>query len=579
MTHFRTQILVIATRRLFRSSEGALIGLAIGVGLVAGLATLLQSGIAHFMQRLLYGLDVARLSAETAVSPWSLVALPAGGLALAWFTRVMRSRNRAPIDVVEANALHGGAIPMHDSLTVSGQTMLSNGAGASVGLEAAYAQIGGGIASVIGQWLRLRRNDMRVLVGAGAGAAVGAAFGAPLTGAFYAFEIVIGAYTPAAIAPVAAAALSASLVVRASHAPVYLIAIPSAHAIRTVDYFLFGALGIFCSLIGIILIQTVTLVEIRVRRSSIPDFWRPVVGGLLLMPIAWVSPQALSAGHGALHIDLTARVTLSFLVLVFLLKILASTISLGFGFRGGLFFASLFLGSLAGQIFADLINMVPGATPVDATDAALVGMAAMAVAVVGGPMTMSMLVLESTHDFALTAVAITAALCSGTIARETFGFSFSTWRLHTRGETIRSARDVGWVKTLTAGRMMRRGVPTVDPATSINEFRRRFPLGSTSRIVLASSDDRYEGVVTTSAAYAPGVDGDAEIASLAGTMDCTVRPEDNIAIVMKTFEEREVDDLVVVDPERRVLGVLSEKYVRRRYTEEVEKAYRDLFGE
>ena len=89
-------------------------------------------------------------------------------------------------------------------------------------------------------------------------------------------------------------------------------------------------------------------------------------------------------------------------------------------------------------------------------DAALVGMAALAVAVVGGPMTMAMLVLEATHDFSLTGAVLAASLVASTLVRELFGYSFSTWRLHLRGETIKSARDVGWVKTLTAGRMMRR---------------------------------------------------------------------------------------------------------------------------
>lgn len=106
---------------------------------------------------------------------------------------LVQGRRWAAIDVVEANALHGGRIPVRDTLLVSIQTLLSNGCGASVGLEAAYAQSGGGIASWIGQRLRLRRADLRILVGAGTGAALAAAFGAPLAGAFYAFEIVIGA--------------------------------------------------------------------------------------------------------------------------------------------------------------------------------------------------------------------------------------------------------------------------------------------------------------------------------------------------------------------------------------------------
>ncbi|WP_163754629.1 chloride channel protein, partial [Proteus mirabilis] len=115
---------------------------------------------------------------------------------------------------VEANALHGGRIPARDTATVVGTTLLSNGFGASVGLEAAYAQAGGGLASLLGQRIKLRRSDLPTLMAAGAGAAVSAAFGAPLAGAFYAFEVVLGAYSTATVAPVMLAALAAAVLAR-----------------------------------------------------------------------------------------------------------------------------------------------------------------------------------------------------------------------------------------------------------------------------------------------------------------------------------------------------------------------------
>lgn len=571
--------LMTSLRRTFRSSEAALIVLAVAIGLCAGLLTVMQGAAAHFVQLLFYGSTVEHLSALSSIEPWRLLALPFGGAILASLSYAIRRRKSAPVDVVEANALHGGKIPMKDSLLVSVQTLISNGAGASVGLEAAYAQAGGGLASVVGQLLRLRRGDLRTLVGAGAGAAVGAAFGAPITGAFYAFEIVIGAYTPAAIAPVFAATIAAVVTIRKLQIPAYLIAVPSAQAIVTADYLLYALLGLACALVGIALMRAVTLIEVGVRRSFVPDPIRPIVGGMLLIPIAWISPQALSAGHGALHLDLTMQVSLIFLLEIFLLKMAASAISLGFGFRGGLFFASLFLGSIAGQLFAGLSSMIPGVVPLDPNDAALVGMAAMAVSVVGGPMTMSMLVLETTHDFALTGTAIAAALCASTFVRETFGFSFSTWRLHTRGETIRSARDIGWMKALTAGRLMRRGVPTAEGIITISEFRRRFPLGSTGRVVLTDAGGKYAGLVPTALAYGGSINADAPISSLAILADCALSADQNVSVLMKMFDEHEADDLVVVDDEGAVLGLVSEKYVRRRYLEEIEKSQRDLFGE
>ena len=571
--------LVTWLRRQLRASEAALIALALLLGSVAGLTTLAQEAIAHAIQRAFYGIGLDdHLSAAADIAPASLLALPIGALALAAFGYATRRRRNAPIDVVEANALHGGVIPIRDSLTVSAQTLISNGAGASVGLEAAYAQIGGGVASAVGQWLRLRRADLRVLVGACSGAAVGAAFGAPLTGAFYAFEIVIGAYTPAAIAPVATAALAAVVTARAIGAPPYLIVLPTAEPIVSTDYFLYASLGLVCAVVGIAFMRAVTLTEAAMRRSRIPDLARPFAGSLLLIPLALVSPQVLSGGHGALYVDLSMQVSLGFLAMIFVLKIIASVVSLGFGFRGGLFFASLFLGSLIGQLFAGLVSMIPGANMVSSGDAALIGMAALAVSIVGGPMTMSMLVLETTHDFALTSVALTASLCASTLVRETFGFSFSTWRLHTRGETIRSARDIGWVKNLTAGRMMRRDVPEVAEDATLAEFRRRFPLGSVRIVVATDAAGHYAGLVRVSAAFASDEEA-ATVASVATCRDVAVQPDQDVSAIMRLFEAQEVDDLAVVGEDGAILGLVGEKYVRRRYTEEIEKAQRELFGD
>ncbi|HWU03759.1 MAG TPA: chloride channel protein, partial [Novosphingobium sp.] len=143
-------------RRLFRRSQVPLGMLAVLVGLMAGLTSVLQGAAARLMQRLLYGMAPGeRLSAMDHISVMHLLALPLGGLLVTGAARLMRrgrAGRRAPIDVVEANALYGGDIPLRDSALVSAQTILSNGCGASVGLEAAYAQVGGGLAAITGQW-------------------------------------------------------------------------------------------------------------------------------------------------------------------------------------------------------------------------------------------------------------------------------------------------------------------------------------------------------------------------------------------------------------------------------------------
>ena len=583
MVRLRKSALVIAAarqRRRLRESEAAFILLAAVAGLAAGALTNVQQLIAHGIQSLLYGVTINRLSALGMIHhPWKLLALPVGGLMLMLFARGLRNRQRIPVDVVEANALHGGRIPFADNLVIASQTIISNGAGASVGLEAAYAQMGGGVASQLGQWFTLRRGDLRTLVGAGAGGAIGAAFGAPLTGAFYAFEIVIGNYTPAAIAPVMAAALSAVFVSRALGADPYLIATTAGRAFSVSDYLLYALLGLLCALFGMLIMRLVAFTELRVHGWRRIAGWKPVVGGLLLIPLAMLSPQTLSAGHGALHLDLLLRPALSFLAIVLLLKIAASVISLSFGFRGGLFFASLFLGSLIGQIFAGLVNLGPLGAFIDPNDAALVGMAALSVSIVGGPMTLAVLMLETTHDFALMGVVLTATLVSSAFTREMFGYSFSTWRLHLRGSTIRSPRDIGRLMTLTAGRIMRTDWTAVSQDMTVAEFRDRVPLGKTAKVILIDAEGHYRGIVPTAAAFHPDLDETSAVAGLATQSGIVLRRAMDIRSVLKLFDEASADELVVIDDDEQVIGVVTERHARRRYFEELEASQRELFGE
>ncbi|OAN67148.1 chloride channel protein [Sphingomonas sp. TDK1] len=575
---FRAVRAANSLRRQIRSNTLLFLLLAMGVGAAAGLAAIAIGQTARGMQRLLFGLAIGEhLSAASHIAPLRLLALPVGGALLGCTLWLLRRRKT--VDVVEANALHGGRIPARDTATVVGQTLLSNGFGASVGLEAAYAQAGGGLASLLGQRLKLRRADLRTLMAAGAGAGLGAAFGAPLTGAFYAFEIVLGAYTPAIVAPVVVASLTAATIARALGIHPYVISAGGAHPIGTADYLLYALLGVLCAGFGIALMRLVSLVEAGVRRSPITTAWAPLVGGVLMMPLALLSPQVLSSGHGALDINLAAQATIASLGLVILLKLLGSAVSLGFGFRGGLFFASLFLGALVGRFYQLALADVPGLHALTPDDAAVVGMAALAVAVVGGPMTMSLLVLEITHDFSITGVTIAATLIASTIVREAFGYSFSTWRLHLRGETLRSGRDVGWVRALTAMRMMRRDVSTIAADTDIATFRARFPLGSTKRVVLLDAKGHYAGIAETAAVWSPSADQAGRVGSMAKFVDSALSPDMTIAEVLEAFDASVADDLAVLSSDGQVLGLITESHARRRYAEELEKAQRDLYGE
>ena len=312
---------------------------------------------------------------------------------------------------------------------------------------------------------------------------------------------------------------------------------------------------------------------------------RPALGGCAMAGLAFITPQVLASGHGALGVDVGAHLTVAALVMLIGLKILASVVSLGFGFRGGLFFASLFLGALVGKLFAAVAAVVAPELGIDPTICILVGMSSFAVAVVGGPLTMSFLVLETTGDFLATTMVLAAAVVTGIAVRETFGYSFSTWRLHVRGETIRSAIDVGWMRTLTVGRMMQREPFSIPGDASLAELRRRYPLGSTQRVVVVDPDGRYQGVALTAEAYAFADRSEEEANKTAYDIahwgDSPLTPAMNIKQAVAVFDRTESEALGVVEDlvDRKVIGLLTEGYALRRYAEELDKARQGLGGD
>ena len=572
-------------RALVRADEIWLVVLSGLLGLAAGLAVAVMNIISQRVHEILFRLPPGqRLSSAMEVAPLNALLVPSlTGLTLGLIgLGLARWWPQRTVDAIEANALHGGRMEIGSSLVLVGQTLLSNGGGASVGLEAGYTQIGGALASRLGHMFRVRRSDMRLLVGCGAAAAIAGAFNAPLTGAFFAFELVIGTYSLSTLAPVVVAAIAAVGVVRLLGVESMDLGLQIPPSVDAVHYIPLLALAMICALVGVAIMRGVTLTESLFRRSGVSVWMRPAIGGLAVGLLALLTPQVLGAGHGALAVGIHAPYSLSLIAMLILLKSMASAISLGSGFRGGLFFASLFLGVLVGKLFAGIMAIVSVAHAAPEVVCAVVGMSALAVAIIGGPLTMSFLALEMTGSLPMTAAVLATSVISALTVRRTFGYSFATWRFHLRGESIRSAVDVGWMRNLTVGRMMRREVRTVRATTKLASFRRDFPLGSVERLVALGDEDRYAGIIWVSEAHASAnINPEQELTAILHHGGIMLLPSMTIREAVALFESSESDALAVVDSEEtgQVIGVLTEQYALRRYSDELDRRRRELSGE
>ena len=535
-------------RAFVRAHETSLVILAAVVGVIGGLVVSAMSAAVDMLHVALFDLNPGdRLSSQVAIDPLRALLVPSlGGFLLGVaFLLLSRWRPAREIDPIEANALHGGRMSFRGSVIVALETVWSSGVGASVGLEAGYTQLASGLGASLGRGFHLRRADQRLMVGCGTAAAIAGAFGAPLAGAFYAFELVIGGYTPASLTPVGVASVIGYFVAHA-FAPLSLgvsvgVGAGPVGDVLGRDLAVAALLGVFAALFGIAIMRGAGLCEALLSKIVSWPPLRPALGGVAVGCLALQTPQVLSSGHGALHFNGIVTMPLAFIGMVFVLKTMASVISLGAGFRGGLFFATLFLGAIGGRLFADGFDGIWPGLHLDPNVYAVIGMSALSASVIGGPLTMSFIALESTGDLWLTTVVLVAVIISTQITRELFGYSFATWRLHLRGETIRSAADVGWIRDLTVRRLMRPDVVTVNAAMPIAEFRAKFPPGSKTQVVAVDDAGHYAGMVVVAEAHAVDADPKKTLNSILHYPRVVLHPGMNIREAIAAFDVTEAE--------------------------------------
>jgi CIC family chloride channel protein len=559
-----------------RDSDLFLLVLAVGAGTAAGVGVVLIDMLLTGVRWLAYGIPRGGYLSDIDLGPARVLMMPVlGGLLVGLSAALLRRwRTREVVDAIEANALFGGRMSVGDSLGLVGVTLLSGGFGASVGLEAGYTQLGAALASRLARSLGLRRDDVRTLVGCGAAGAIAAAFNAPLTGSFYAFELIIGAYTLQILAPVGIAALIGALVVRGLIGSNPIFVVGHEIVISVSDYVAFFCVGLASAGLGIVVMRGVTSTEALFRSVAVPRWARPGLGGILIGAIALPFPEILGSGHGGIMHVLHSGFDLPFLAGLIVAKIIASAVSIGSGFRGGLFSTSLFLGSLFGNLFGMMLMRLGPGLGVDPLIYTLVGMGAVAAAIVGAPMTMIMIVLETTGDFTATIGVMVGVVTAAIAVRHWFGYSFATWRFHLRGLSIRSPEDVGWIDEMLVGPMMRRDPAVIAADSPLGELHRHFPAGSIRQVFVVDDRGGLCGTVDPNEAIPAIGDGAVRtVRDLVTKPAPFLLPNENLRTALDRFSQAVQETLPVIDnnDDRRVIGYLSEAYALRRYALELER--------
>ena len=440
--------------------------LALAIGIASGFAALgFRLGIA-WLQSALYGVDDPRHlhSFARGLAWYWIVAIPTlgglvVGLVLNWFTDDGRVRSVA--DVIEGAALGEGRVELRAGLGSALASFLTLSAGGSSGREGPVVHL----ASVLSTWIanRIHANAItaRELMGCAVAAAVSASFNAPIAGAIFALEVVLRHYAVRAFAPIAIASIAGTVISRLEFGNVTEFHLPVEGAVTFyVELPAFLILGLVSGLVAVIFMRAIfwsdDVADRLSRRLRLPPVLRPAMAGLVLGIIAIWFPHIIGVGYETTSAALTGELLARQAIIFALIKAVAVAITMAGRMGGGIFSPSLMMGALTGLAFGIIATSVFPDLSGSETLYALAGMGAVAAAVLGAPISTTLIMFELTGDWQ-TGIAVMAAVSLSTmLASRLVDRSFFLTLLERKGVHVAAGPQVYLMSTLRVGALMRR---------------------------------------------------------------------------------------------------------------------------
>ena len=579
---------LIGVRQILGNDQFLLAGLAILLGMAAAVSAIGFREAIGLVQWLFYGFASERVASAAAALPWwHLVLAPtAGGLLIGLFLRYVMpgQRPQGVPHVMEACALKGGRMPLGAGLGAAFVSATSLGVGASTGREGPVVHLGATLGAQLAQRLRLSRNLSRTLLGCGVAAAVAASFNAPIAGVFFALEVVVGHYALNTFAPIVMASVTGTVVSRLYYGDFPAFVLPESLVISSfLEFPAFALLGLLCAIIAMGFMMAVTAAEDGVDRLNLPVVLRPALAGLIIGLLALEAPEILGVGYEAMDWALTGQLDFMALLALLVVKILATAICLGCHFGGGVFSPSLFIGAMAGGAFGMLATDLFPDLSSGSGAYTLVGMGAVAGAVLGAPMSTILIIFEMTGNFALAIAVMMAVVIASVLTQIVLGESLFTWQLAHRGVNLRAGRDMGLLQQIRVRDVMKDDYVAVAPTASFWQVVHALHGARFGEVFLVDDDGRLVGIITLlDVVLDDGIDASGlTAADLARDDPPVLAADDALDVAMELMDQAGESHIAVIDGagDRRLAGFVHEHDVMLAYHRAILRARAEERGE
>ena len=576
----------------YQPGEGVvLIVTALIVGVLAGLGSILfrwileQAAIVFFVWLPAALAQLPAAFAWLSSSGYILLAPILGALPAGWLIAryASEAKGHGVPEVMEAVALRGGRIRPVVPVVKYFASALTIGSGGSAGAEGPIVQIGAGIGSGLGQLLRLSDDRIQSLVACGAAGGIAAVYNAPIAGVIFAVEIILGQFSVGNLTAVVLAAVTSSIIGRAAFGEAPAFAATSYTVESLWEFPIYAVLGVLAGLAAVLFVRVLYWTEDVFDNSrKLPGWVKPAVGAALLGLLALLYgripglgydhiPQVFGVGYETITMALTGGGTVGLLLALLILKILATSFTLGSGGSGGVFAPSLFVGSTLGAACGLVVNQLwPNITaPVGAY--ALVGMAAAFAGSTFASVTAVVMIFELTSDYRLILPLMLSVVISTLLARYMLnGESIYTLKLSRRGIRIASGRDVDVMQGVLVQEAMTTRVDTVPTTMTLDRLRTEFTRTQHHGFPVIDDEGKLYGVVTVqdaSRAIEAGMPPDTPVARFAERNLAVAYPDEPMADALNRLSVRDIGRLPVVsrrDP-NLLLGAVRRSDILRAY--------------
>lgn len=555
---------------------------AILIGILGAFGAILFRFMIKFAYYAFFRTDSYTLDWIRTFPYWERMLLPVfGGLLVGpiVFFLAKEVRGSGIPEVIEATAFHGGAIRPRVMISKMLAAAITIGSGGSAGREGPIVQIGSSIGSALGQWLRVSGRKLRTFTACGAAAGIAATFNAPIAGALFSIEVILGDFAVHQFSPIVIASVTATVISRAFWGYFPAFHVPEYHLINSFEFLPYSVLGITAGIVAVAFIKTMSLAQDIGEKIPLPGYLKPALGGLVVGGIGIVLPQVYGVGYETTNNALWGKESGAFLLLIIAAKILATSATLGSGGSGGIFAPALLIGAALGAFTGNVWHTSYPHLTAEAGAYALVGMGAVVSGVTHAPISSILIVFEMTNDYRILPPLMVSCILSILVASCLCRESMYTMKLVKKGINIRREKEVNLLKNIVVHDVYTTDIATVRAESAFQDMVQIVEKHPTHEVFVVNNRHELVGIVSfvniRNVLLATMEAHDSIrtkcVRDFANTDVPPLFPSDTLDLAIQQFGKINEDELpVVLSPDnRRLIGSVRLRDVIAAYNREV----------